>query len=55
MIEFMCYKSVLYFKVFLKATSHINKAIIDKQYSINLNIMVPYVDIIGLYHSVAIL
>ena len=34
----------------MKATSYINDTIIDKQ----LNIMVPYVDIISLCHSVAI-
>ena len=46
------YNRSISFKVFvLKATSYINYAIIDFQ----LSFMVPYVDIIGLCHSVAIL
>ena len=37
--------------IIMKATSYINDAIIDTQSLKQLNIMVPYVDIIGLCHS----
>ena len=39
--------------IILKATSYIKDAITDKQSSINQ--LLWYLDIIGLYHSVAIL
>ena len=39
----------------MKATSYVNDAIIDKTFFNQLNIMVSYVDTIGLCHSVAIL
>ena len=49
----ICIIEVYLLKYYLKATTYINDAI---QTIFNqLNIMVPYVDIIGLCHSVAIL
>ena len=38
------YVEVYIFKYYLKATSYINDAIIDKKNFNKLNIMVPYVD-----------
>ena len=39
----------------LKATSYINDSIIDYQSSTHKDIMVSYIDMIGLCHSVTIL
>ena len=39
----------------MKATSYINDAVTGKKIFNQLNIMVPYVDMIGLCHNVAIL